>query len=60
VACELLLELSNVMNAKGYAAKSIVNYRWAMRYLFAHCNDHNSRDLVRNPSIADQFADISQ
>ena len=46
MACELLLELSNVMNAKGYAAKSIVNYLREMRYLFAHFNDQNPRDLV--------------
>ena len=34
------------MNAKGYAAKSIVNYLREMRYLFAHFNDQNPRDLV--------------
>jgi hypothetical protein len=33
LACELLLELANVINAKGYAAKSIVNYLREMRYL---------------------------
>ncbi|MFT5254483.1 MAG: hypothetical protein ACI87N_003555 [Flavobacteriales bacterium] len=33
LACELLLELSNVMYATGFAAKSILNYLREMRYL---------------------------
>lgn len=52
VACELLLELSNVMNAKGYAPRSIVNYLLEMRYLFAHFNDQNPRDLVHKDLVA--------
>lgn len=51
MACELLLELSNVMNAKGYAAKSIINYHREMRYLFAHFNDQNPRDLVHKDLV---------
>lgn len=51
MACELLLELSNVMNAKGYAPKSIVNYLREMRLLFAHFNDQNPRDLVHKDLV---------
>lgn len=51
-AFELLLELSNVMNAKGYATRSIVTYLREMRYLFAHFNDQSPRDLVHKDLIS--------
>jgi hypothetical protein len=51
-ACELLLELSNVMNAKGYATRSIVTYLREMRYLFAHFNDQSPRDLVHKDLVS--------
>jgi site-specific recombinase XerD len=39
------------MNAKGYAPKSIVNYTREMRYLFAHFNNQNPKDLVHKDMI---------
>ncbi|WP_223256137.1 tyrosine-type recombinase/integrase [Flavobacterium laiguense] len=43
--------MSNVMNAKGYAPKSIVNYLREMRYLFAHFHDQHPRDLVHKDLV---------
>lgn len=40
------------MNAKGYAPKSVVNYTRELRYLFAHFNNQNPKDLVHTDMIS--------
>lgn len=48
----MLLELSNVLNAKGYAPRSIRNYVQEMRLLFAYYNNQNPKDLVHKDLVA--------
>lgn len=47
----MLLELSNVLNAKGYSPRSIRNYVQEIRLLFAHYNNFDPKDLVQKDLI---------
>lgn len=44
----MLVSFDNVLNAKGYAPRSIRNYVQEMRLLFAFYNDVSPKDLVQN------------
>lgn len=47
LSSSLLEDLANVLNAKGYAPRSIRNYVQEMRLLFTHYNDVDPKDLVQ-------------
>ena len=51
MACELLLELSNVLHAKDYATKTIRNYVQEMRLVFGYYNDLDPRDITQKDLI---------
>lgn len=46
-----MLELSSVLNAKGYSPRSIRNYVQEIRLLFAHYNNFDPKDLVQKDLI---------
>lgn len=46
------MELANIMNAKGYAPKSIVNYHREMRLLYGYYNTQNPKELVHKDLVA--------
>lgn len=48
----MLIKLADVLNAKGYAARTIRNYVQEMRLFFAYYNDVDPKDLVQQHCIA--------